>query len=133
MNLFSFSMKIVESKLLAGVSDVVDSAGKGNSFAGKFLSWSDLALHAIYINVCGDREGWVELVGIWFRILGLPKLLDVSRPEFIVLLCSHTYRVSMVLNMPDRVTLPLGSEPLHRLERWRRCWHPVVAVRWQRP
>ena len=132
MNLLSLTMKIVESKLLARVSDIVDSAGKGNSLACKLLPWSDLALRAIPLDICGDREGRVELVGVWLRILGLSKLLDVPGPEFIVLLWCHRYRVSANFEHRDRVTLPVGSVP-PRLRRGRQGrWHSAVAVRWQR-
>lgn len=84
-------MKIVKSQLLTRVSDVVDSTSEGNSLASKLLSWSDLA---IPLDIFGDREGGVKFVGVWFGVLGLPELLDVSGPEFIVLLCSHTRRVN---------------------------------------
>lgn len=87
-------MEIVESKFLAGVSDVVDSAGESSNFAGKLLSWGDLTLHAILLDICGDRDRRVKLVGIWLGILGLPKLLDMSGSEFVVLLDSRAGRVS---------------------------------------
>ena len=83
-------MKIVESEFLSGVSNVVDPAGKGNSLAGKLLSCRDLSLNAILLDICGDREGGIELVGVWLRVLGLPKPLDMSGSEFIVLLYSQT-------------------------------------------
>lgn len=85
-------MKIVESKLLTGVSDVVDSASEGNGLTSKLLSWGDLP--TVPLDICRYRQGRVELVGVWFGILGLPKLLDVSGPEFIILLYGHMYRVS---------------------------------------
>jgi hypothetical protein len=87
-------MEIVESKLLTGVPDVVDSTGKGSNLASKLLSWRDLALPTVPLDICGDREGRVKLVGIWFGILGLPKFLDMSGSELVVLLYSHTHRVS---------------------------------------
>ena len=86
MNLLALTMEIIESKLLTRVSNVVDSPGKRYGLVGKLLSWTDLA---VLSDICGDREGRVELMGVWFRILGLPKLLDVPGPEFVVLLRSH--------------------------------------------
>jgi hypothetical protein len=94
LDLLTLGMKIVESKLLTRVSDVVYSASKGNKLARELLSWRDLALPAIPLNICGDREGRTELVGVWLRILGLPEFLDMSRSKFIVLLGRHTHRVS---------------------------------------
>lgn len=94
LDFLALRVKIVESKLLTRVPDIMDSASKGSDIASKLLSWRDLAFLAILLDICGDREGRVELVGVWLGILGLPKLLDVSGPEFIVLLFSHTRRVS---------------------------------------
>jgi hypothetical protein len=84
-------MEVIESKLLTGVSDVVDSPGQRNRLVSKLLSWSD---PAVLLDVCGDRERRVELMGVRLRVLGLPKLLDVAGPELVVLLWSRTYRVS---------------------------------------
>lgn len=94
LDFLSLSMKIVESKLLPGVSDVVQSASKGHRLSRKFLSWLNLALPTILLDICGYRERRVELVGIWLRILGLPKFLNMSRSKFVVLLYSSTRRVS---------------------------------------
>lgn len=89
-------MEIVESELLTRVSDVVDPASKSSSLSSKLLSWGNLALDPIPLDICGDREGGVKLVGVWFGVLGLSKLLDMSGSEFIVLLYGVTRLVSTI-------------------------------------
>ena len=91
MNLLALTVEIIESKLLTRVSDVVDSPGQRDGLVSKLLSRGN---PDVPLDIRGDREGRVKLMGVWFRILGLPKLLDVPGPEFVVLLWSHAHRVS---------------------------------------
>lgn len=125
-------MKIIEAKLLTRVSDVVDSAGKGSSLASEFLSRSDLALPAIPLDICRDREGRVELVGVRFGIFGLPKLLDVSGSEFVVLLCSHACRVSTnfeyVRSSHTTLGLRASSSSAALARSLAFCWGGALAV-----
>ena len=93
-------MKIIESELLPGVSDVVDPASKSGVLIGKLLSRENFAFLAIPLDICGDREGGVELVRVRLGILGLPKLLDMSGSEFIVLLYGQIHRVSTIFEHP---------------------------------
>jgi hypothetical protein len=93
-------VKIVESEFLPGVSDVVDPASNGGELSGKLLSRGDFPFRPVSLDICGDREGGVELVRVRLGILGLPKLLDMSGSEFIVLLYGQKHRVSANFEHP---------------------------------
>jgi len=86
LDLGSLSMQVIEPKLVAAHTDVVDATSKRLHSVLNFVSGGNLALCAILFNVRRERPGDMELVWVGVRVLGLLELLNLAATEFVVLL-----------------------------------------------
>ena len=86
LHLVPLAVQIIEAQLLTGGTDVVDAAGQHLDLALELAPRLDQALLAVFVDVRGNRNGYIELVGVGVGVLCLAQLLNLAGAQFKVLL-----------------------------------------------
>jgi len=78
LHFFALAVQIVETKLGARRTDVVNTTSKHFSHTAQPFTGFDDAVAAIFFDISGDRCRYFKFVGVWIGRLRLAQFLDLS-------------------------------------------------------